>query len=544
MNLVRLERKEIGAIYFYAILGGLIQLSLPLGIQTIIGFILGATISTSLKILIIVVVLAVLAAGLIQISQMKLIEKIQQRIFVRYTLQIAEHIPKIDLKKTDNYYLPELVNRFFDITALQKSLSKLLLDIPSATIQIVFGLVLLAFYHPVFILFGILLVLVLSVILYYSGNRGLSTSLMESKAKYRVASWLEEVARVVRSIKFSKGSKMHLDRTDDKVVNYLRERTAHFRILVFQYRMLVFFKTTITAAMLILGSMLLVNQQLNIGQFIAAEIVILTIINSVEKLISNLDSVYDVLTSVEKIGVITDKPTEPNGSLQVKTDDKGYSVELVNVGFSYNDLTPILQNISLQVQPGEKVCLMGPEGSGKSTILKLLTGSYSEFSGNILINRIPINNYNKESLRAHTGVYLGQLDLFHGTLEQNITLGNEAIDRNDVLPLFEKTGLMNFLGSLKDGFDTELDPLGGRLPQSVARKLLLVRALAHEPSLLLLEDPISGLDETTRAQIEQLLLDRRNPATVIVSTNDEAFARRCDKIIYISAEGSTTTLNR
>lgn len=534
LRLVKLERKEIGAIYFYAILAGLIQLSLPLGIQSIIGFILGATMSTSLKILIVLVVAGVLVGGLLQINQMKIIEKIQQRIFVRFSFQIAEKIPKLDLKQTDSYYLPELVNRFFDITALQKSLSKLLLDIPTASIQILFGLVLLSFYHPLFILLSILLVAILAVILYYTGSKGLETSLTESRHKYGVAGWLEEMARVIKSIKFSKGSHFHMQKADERIVAYLQYRTAHFKILLFQYRILVLFKTVITASMLIIGSFLLVNQQLNIGQFIAAEIVIITVINSVEKLINNLDSVYDVLTSVEKIGKITDKPVEHSGSLAIKEGETGYEIEMVDVSFGYDEDKKIISNLSLKIEPGEKVCIMGAEGSGKSTLLKLLTGSYTEFGGNILVNKIPIKNYDIQSLRSHTGIFLSQQDIFQGSLEENITMGNKDIDRTEVIDLFEKVGLSNFLHSLKDGFDTQLDPTGHRLSKNVIHKLLLVRALVNEPRLLLMEDPLAGLEETYSQQIQKLLLDKKNPATVIISTNDENFARLCDKTIRIN----------
>lgn len=534
LRLVKLERKEIGAIYFYAILAGLIQLSLPLGIQSIIGFILGATMSTSLKILIVLVVAGVLVGGLLQINQMKIIEKIQQRIFVRFSFQIAEKIPKLDLKQTDSYYLPELVNRFFDITALQKSLSKLLLDIPTASIQILFGLVLLSFYHPLFILLSILLVAILAVILYYTGSKGLETSLTESRHKYGVAGWLEEMARAIKSIKFSKGSHFHMQKADERIVAYLQYRTAHFKILLFQYRILVLFKTVITASMLIIGSFLLVNQQLNIGQFIAAEIVIITVINSVEKLINNLDSVYDVLTSVEKIGKITDKPIEHSGSLAIKEGETGYEIEMVDVSFGYDETKNIIHNLSLKIEPGEKVCIMGAEGSGKSTLLKLLTGSYTEFGGNILVNKIPIKNYDIQSLRSHTGIFLSQQDIFQGSLEENITMGNKDIDRTEVIDLFEKVGLSNFLHSLKDGFDTQLDPTGHRLSKNVIHKLLLVRALVNEPRLLLMEDPLAGLEETYSQQIQKLLLDKKNPATVIISTNDENFARLCDKTIRIN----------
>ena len=119
-NLVREERSDITGIYFYAVLNGLIQLSLPVGIQAIIGFILAGTLSASLVLLISLIIAGVLLVGLMQINQMKIIEKIQQKIFVRYAYAFADHIPRLDLKKVDSFYLPELVNRFFDTIALQK----------------------------------------------------------------------------------------------------------------------------------------------------------------------------------------------------------------------------------------------------------------------------------------------------------------------------------------------------------------------------------------------------------------------------------------
>ncbi len=325
-----------------------------------------------------------------------------------------------------------------------------------------------------------------------------------------------------------------MQKADERVSAYLQYRTSHFSILLFQYKMLVLFKTLITAAMLVIGSFLLVNQQLNIGQFIAAEIVIITVINSVEKLINNLDSVYDVLTSVEKIGKITDKPIEHSGSLPMKEGKSGYKIEMSNISFGYNEDKRIIQNLSVKIEPGQKVCIMGAEGSGKSTVLRLMTGAYTEYDGNILIDNIPIKNYDIASLRSYTGIFLSQQDIFQGSLEENITMGNEEIDRTEVIALFEKVGLLGFLTSLKDGFDTELDPTGHRLPKNVVHKLLLVRALVNNPRLLLLEDPFSGLEETFKLQIQSLLLDRNNPATVVISTNDEQFAQQCDKIVRIN----------
>lgn len=543
LHLVRLEKSEITAIYFYAIMAGLIQLSLPVGVQSIISFVLGGSMSTSLIVLIILVVIGVLATGLMYINQMKLIEKIQQKIFVRYALEFVDHIPKIDLKKTDSFYLPELVNRFFEIPALQKGLSKLLLDIPTATIQILFGLTLLSFYHPVFILFGILLIFILAVILYYSGTRGLRTSLQESSYKYAVGAWLEELARVVKSFKLSKGTSLHNKKVDEKTINYLNARKEHFSVLLFQYRILVILKTLITAAMLIVGSILLVNQQLNIGQFIAAEIVILIVISAVEKIIGTLDSVYDILTSVEKIGKVTDKPIEQHGTQLLSSKKEGVTVELQDANFRFANTGNIINQVSFRIEKGEIVCISGKEGSGKSTLLKLLSGMYSDFDGNILIDEIPIRNYNIDSLRSKLGIYISQQDVFNGTLLENITMGNNNPDIDKISSLAERVGLRSFVASLKNGYDTELDPVGNHLPGNVIRKILLLRALINTPRLLLLEEPWLGFSDETKKKVQDTLLEATLLSTVIVISNDETFAAKCNKIIYLSDEETKVITN-
>ena len=532
LNLVKLERKEITAVYFYAILNGLIQLSLPIGVQAIIGFVLGASMRASLIVLIALVVAGVLVAGIMQVNQMKIIEKIQQKIFVRYSFAFAEHIPQLDLKKTDNVYLPELVNRFFDIPVLQKSLSKILLDIPTASIQILFGLILLSLYHPAFILFGFILIVLLWLILRYTGQRGLQTSLEESSYKYKVAGWLEETARVIKSIKLTKSNDLHLKKTDEMVVGYLNARNSHFKILLFQYNVLVLFKTVITAAMLIVGTMLLVNQQLNIGQFIAAEIIILLVLNSVEKLIMNIGSVYDTLTSVEKIAKLTEKPKEENGSVQLAVKAVGLSMEMRDLSFSYNNQRDVLQNISLKINAGDKVCIKGKDSSGKSTLLKIMAGVYTDFKGSFLLDGVPLGNYNLNTVRSQMGVLMNQQDIFNGTVWENITLGNESISIETINEVAEKVGLTDFIATLKNGYDTILDPTGNRLPRNVILKILLVRALAATSRVLLLEEPWQNIENGQRNQIIQLLAEIKN-TTLIVISNDEDVAKLCNKVIMI-----------
>jgi ATP-binding cassette subfamily B protein len=536
LDLVRLEKAEIWSIYFYAILNGLILLSVPLGIQAIVGFVLGASFRASIYVLILLVVVAVLVSGLMQINQMKIIEKIQQRIFVRYAFSYADIIPRLDLKKADGIYLPELINRFFDTATLQKSLAKILLEIPSATIQICFGLVLLSFYHPAFIIFSFLLVFILWLIIYFTGGKGLESSLEESRSKYRVAAWLEEMARIIKFIKLAAGHALHLKKTDEATISYLKARNEHFKILLLQYRSLVAFKTAITAAMLIFGSILLVNQQLNIGQFVAAEIVILTILNSVEKLIINLDSVYDTLTAVDKLAKLTDKPVEESGNLQLSATNSGVLVKGENISYSYTDKQPVLHDLEFEFQPGQLICIQGKAGTGKSTLLRLLDGAYTDFTGSLQIDNVPIRNFDLNSLRSQIGILLHQHDIFQGTLWENITMGRENVSIEAVVQLFQKVSLSSYFATLPKGFDTELDPTGQRLPRQIIHKILLVRALIGSPRLLLLEEPWSGMESSTKNKIIGLINQYKSSTRVIVS-NDEAFASTCDQVFVMTEEG-------
>lgn len=544
LQLIVLEKQEIKSVYFYAILSGLVQLSVPIGVQAIISFVLGASMVTSIYVLIVLVVLGVLLVGVFQMNQMKIIEKIQQRIFTMYAFEFAEKVPRFDLQQSDNYYLPEKVNRFFDTVNVQKSLSKLLLDIPVASIQIVFGLLLLAFYHPIFIAFGFLLVMVIWLTLKFTSKNGLITSLQESNYKYAVVAWLEEMARVIKSFKFSQGSHLNLQKIDKRVVGYLSARTAHFKVLLLQYRILVLFKVCITIAMLTVGTYLLIHQQLNIGEFIASEIVILTIISAVEKLISSLDSAYDVITGLEKLATITESPLEKDGTLPFSVKVSGIRVQMNDFNFKYPDGNKALKNVSFTIEPNSVVCISGKEGAGKTTLLKVLTGNYSDFTGSILLNNVPINNYKLEALRNKIGVYLNQQDIFIGTVIENISMGKSAITPEKVTAIAQQLGLQNFLHHLHYGFETEIDPAGKKLPSTIVKKILLLRAFANDPHLLLLEEPWQGLEKSVKIEMVYYLLHQLQHATVFVSSNDEDFAKECTYHIQLKNGHATVVKNK
>ena len=536
LKILQLDKKDVSAIYFFAILNGLIALVLPLGIQSIVSFVLAGTISTSIVILVLIVLIGVFFNGLVQVRQMQVIEKVKQKIFTRYTLEFADKIPKLNIQKLDKYYLPELFNRYFDVPSLTKSIDKLLLDIPTAVIQICFGLLLLTFYHPIFIGFGLLLLVTVVVIVRFTSAQGLETSMRASDYKYQIAGWLQEMSRVIKNFKFSKNTRLHISKTDSLVTEYLGARTEHFKILLIQYWSLIAFKIIITAAMLIVGVILLVDNEINVGQFIAADIVILAIIASVEKLITTLDKIYDTLTSIQKISKVIDSEVEKNGSLDLPNLNIGVEIDFKDVYFSYQDNEKVLDRVNMHIKAGELVCISGKSGSGKSSLLRLITGAFDNYEGNVLIDNVPVQNYHLRNLRSQIGVLINQQDIFNGTLLENLTLGNPNIHINDVTTMADKLGLKEFIQGYKHGYDAVIDPLGKRLSASIRQEILLVRALIGKKRLLLLESPFSNLDPQERINLMEHLQQEKKHTTIIITSNDASVQSKCD-VVYKLEKG-------
>ncbi len=308
LRLLGTERKDIIYILLFAIITGLISLTLPLGIQAVFNLVSSGMIFSSVYVMIGLVIVGVLVGGLLTIVQFTLVEIIQQRIFAKAAFEFTYRLPRIAPEAMADHYPPELMNRFFDVLTLQKGMPKVLIDLPAAAVQILLGIVLLSFYHPIFLGFGLVTLLVIYGAIRLLGPEGTRTSIKESSDKYKLVDWLETYSLHLSQNRPGDDTAHPIAQIDKRLVSYIIHRNDHFRVLKRFYYTSLGFRTLITGGLLLLGTSLVVSREMSLGQFVASELVIVLITGAVDKFTSSIDTVFDMLAGVEKIGVVTDLP--------------------------------------------------------------------------------------------------------------------------------------------------------------------------------------------------------------------------------------------
>jgi ABC-type bacteriocin/lantibiotic exporter with double-glycine peptidase domain len=363
----------------------------------------------------------------------------------------------------------------------------------------------------------------------------LDSSLKESKYKYKVAGWLQEIARNNFSFRRQNNFDFALQKNDNLVSNYLNYREKHFSIIQRQFTQLIIFKVIITASLLLIGGFLVLNQQMNIGQFVAAEIVILLVINSVEKLILGLETFYDVLTSIEKIGQVTDMNLEEESNADILDCFANITLETENIKFKFPDSTePVLQNISLTIQQGEKIIISGENGAGKTTLIRLLSGLIQPTSGTFFINDDTFKKIDLKQYRSHIGTIIQGETPFKGTILENITFNNPDVTQEDLKWALDAVQLTPYIKTLPEGLNTRIFPEGKQLSSSNAQKILLARSIINKPRILFLENPTDKMDEQVAKEIIEFILSEKNKWTVIVSSSNKQWRANCTREIIMN----------
>jgi ATP-binding cassette subfamily B protein len=527
MRLLAEERADMWVLLTYTVVAGLMALAVPLAAQALVNIVAANVLLQPLVVLSLLVLGGMLCAGLLQLLKLSLVERLQQRVFARVALAMAARMVRMRASALRGEYAPELVNRFFDVLTVQKALSKLLLDGLTVSLQALVGLVLLGIYNP--LLFAALIIGVL-------GWNGLRSSIEESREKYGVADWLEELARCHMSLKMHGRGGYLLGRADDAVVRYLLARREHFKVYWRQAAGSYLFQALASAGVLALGGWLVINRQLTLGQLVAAQIIVVSVLAALDKLVRQADQVFDLLTALDKIGHVTDLPVERTGGYELPAGEGGLSVVCRGVRFAYSPGDEVLAGLDLNLAPGDRVSLVGASGAGKSTLAMLLCGLEEPSHGTIEVGGVEVRALDLPSLRRGVTMVGYTNEIFDGTIEENVRVGREFVGHEDVRWALEMAHLTDDIARMSGGANTPLVSGGANLSRGQAQRLLIARALAARPRLLILDEAFTGIDERTTLKILDALYAPEHQWTIIdISHEAEVLLR--SGVVHVLADG-------
>ena len=532
LSLIAEERKDILFIYVYSVFTALVGLSLPLGIQGIITRISGGLIFESVYVLIGLVIISTVASGVLQIMQIRLVEILQRRIFARTAFNMTLTLLRLRFDALKGSHLPELMNRFFDVITLQKSLPKLLIDLSSAAIQILVGLILLAFYHPFFVLLTLFLGVFLYLLFRLTGPEGLRTSIKESTYKYKVAYWLEETARVIRPARLFNHAET-IRQTDTLVAQYLSYRDKHFRILITQYAWIVVFKVIVIGGLLILGTLLVADSKITLGQFVASEFIIVGMVTSVEKLIIYMDTIYDLLSGTEKISHVTALYRESEtgrATPRYGKDQNGIILDIRNLTASDGSGREVLRNYNAQIMPGRLHVMDVIDQETINVITDVLLSTHEDYSGVVLADGIPIRELDNFEWRHHLALYSGAGDLVAGTLESNMRLIYPDFSYPDLLMWLKRLNAEEVYLKLDLGLETPILPAGRNLVGFLSETLPLAMRLISSPRLLIVRDNIRFMTPDQKQRMVEVLAAYARQHTVVVFSGDPIWRDTANRV--------------
>lgn len=532
LTLMKPEWSDIWIVVVFAFTVGLLTLATPIAVESLVNTVAFGRFMQPIVVLALILLIFLTFSAAMRALQTYVVEIVQRRLFVRVAGDLAFRLPRVAAAQSDTTSLPELTNRFFDIVTVQKVTAQLLLDGVGLILSAVIGMAVLAFYHPWLLGFDIVMMASIAFIILVLGRGAVYSAIKESKHKYNMAAWLEDIGHSPTTFRTSGGSELALERADRLIHEYLQAREKHFHILIRQIIFALGLQAVASTALLGLGGWLVINGQLTLGQLVAAELIVTVIVGAFAKLGKHMESYYDLLASVDKLGTLFDLPTERHdGILEMGATGPAHveacAVRCKNAFGEYPR-----NGMTFSVAPGESVALVGPAGSGKSMLMDLIYGLRTPSSGHVTIDGFDPQDLRADVLRVHVALARGP-EVFNGSLEENVHLHRPGVTASDVRSALETVGLYDTVLQLPDGFDTVLASGGAPLSGTQRQLLTIARAIAGRPRLLLLDGILEGLPEDDAESVLKRLLHPDRRWTVIITTGQRSLANLCQRIVYL-----------
>ena len=519
------DQKDLWAVATISGVAGLLMLSVPITAQQLVRTVTFAALYQP------IVVLSLMLLGLLgfvaalQALQVYVSEIIQRRLFLRIAGQVTQRLTRADSAVWRQIAMPELVNRFLEVAIVQKVTASLMVDGIAILLTTLISLSVMAFYHPFLLGYDIVLLVLLATIFFGFGRNGVKTAIQESRAKYGVLSWLEDMARCPGIFRTGGVDLLAMQRTDVLCAHYLHARRSHFAILLRQIVLILILQAIATTALLGLGGFLVLNEQLTLGQLVAAELIVATIVASFAKLGKHLEGWYDLMASIDKLSHLVDLPSEPHDGLIGLTRQGAAAVSIQSLSSDESNSTSHASvGQLLDLAPGERAALLNWNPASTHDLAEILRGARGISSLTVQIDAVRTDDIRPDVLRVHAAV-ARELELLPATISENIHLSRPNVTEQNVRAVCDATGLSKEMKSAGMSLSTQLLPVGWPLDELQTRRLILARALAGQPRLLLIDHLLDVFAESDVVELWQQLSQSQPQTTILVATVREDIAQ-------------------
>lgn len=504
--------------YFTAIVYGigisLLTLAIPISVQSLVNTISFGVLTQPLIILSLLLLVLLFMSGFFKTLQIYIVELFQRKLYARVATDVSNKLLGADPNSFKSINGVELTNRYFDIMTLQKSVKVLIMDATAMFLQIIVGLLVLAFYHPYFLVFDFVLVFLIWMVWFLFGKRAIITAIKESTAKYEVAQWLEEIARENFFFKTAMRKHYAAIKTDNKIINYIETRKKHFRHLFSQHIFLMIIYAVMSALILGLGGFLVTSGQLTIGQLVASELIITLILASLAKSGKYLESFYDLIAGVNKVAKLIElTPEELNTS--ISPDIKNGDLVFSKVCFQ----SSLYQfNFDIEFKHGKNYLVAHKYLSSKNIFLDLLRGVQKARTGKISLAGQDYSSHNQLEIRDN--IYIVEEPvIFAGSIWENLISCTGNVETQKVMEVLEIVDLSKIVDIFPEGMNTNLMTNGYPLWRSQQIRLEIARAIIMRPKVLVLTEVIDQLDDERRMHILKYL-SHMNTTLIVFSNKD------------------------
>jgi ABC-type bacteriocin/lantibiotic exporter with double-glycine peptidase domain len=517
--LVRLEKHDLFVIVAYGAVGSLVALATPLAVQALVGTIAFGNLLQPLVVLSAVLVLALLLAGALRTLQLVVVEVLLKRLFVRLVADLGWRLPRVATGVRDEVDGSKLVNRFFDVITLQKATSTLLLDGVALALELTIALIVLGFYSDALLAFSLLLFAAVVLVVFVLGRNGVATSVAESVAKHDVAGWLEDLVRHPTAFRTATSRGFGLSRVEAHVREYLAARSHHFTVLLRQSVAGFVLQAVAAASLLGVGGALVLTGELTLGQLVAAELIVGSVVAALSKLGKQLESAYDLMAAVDKIGHLVDLAVERDDGAPMRAEGP-LGLAAVDVTIDYGGARALRLG-TFSIEQGSHVAVLAASGAGKSTLADAVVGLRSPSSGRMSVDGDDVRTLSLQHLRARVAVARGD-EIFEGTVAENLRLGRSGLPTRALVDALRAVELEDGVLGHKEGLGRVLIPGSAALSTGQARRLMIARALIGEPGMLIVDGTLDGLDLEQASRIVRRLQKRAETLLVLTTRADLA----------------------